>query len=127
MYRDRLNPFEYYTDEEFIRRYRFSKDTTHRIVEIVGPNVAKVTKRNHVLPVHIQITCALQYYATGTFQQTVGDTLRISQPTMSRVIKDVSIAIAMLSPRYIKYPRNQGELSNEFQQIQGFPQVNVYS
>lgn len=38
-----------------------------------------------------QLLTALQYYAIGTFQSTVGDVLQISQPSTCRCIRDLSL------------------------------------
>ena len=118
------NPFEYFDEEDFIKRYRFSKDRVHFIIDVLEDDHLKhVTNRNHAIPVHLQVTAALQYYATGTFQQTVGDTICLSQPTISRIVKDVSTALARRGRDFIKFPDEVIPMVQEFKDIRGFPQV----
>ena len=35
VFHDRLNPFEAYEDDEFVRRYRFSKNGIHDLCELL--------------------------------------------------------------------------------------------
>lgn len=122
-YRERLNPFEYYNETEFLKRYRFTKVATEELIRTLQHQLERATARSHAVPVHLQVTAALQFYATGTFQMTVGDTIHLSQPTMSRIIRNVSVAIAVHSRQYIKYPEHFGQLAVDFQDIAGFPNV----
>jgi len=119
---ERKDPFKCLSDQEFFRRYRFSKETVRVISDIVCDDLQRETKRNNALPVDIQVTMALQYFATGTFQQIVGDTLNISQPSISRIIKNVSIALARKSDRYIKINNeNINRKKQDFYNIAHFP------
>lgn len=53
---------------------------------------------------------ALQVYATGTFQNTVGNVLRISQPSVCRAVRDVSIALVRIARHHINFPDNLAEV-----------------
>lgn len=67
--RDAQNPFEYYNDVEFKRRYRFSKTS---ILEGILPRIEEpLTKiNNRGLPVSpvFQLLICLRFYATASFQ-----------------------------------------------------------
>lgn len=51
-----------------------------------------------------QVLMALQFYATGTFQTVVGNVLSFSQSSVSRSVYSVSVALCVLSKRYISFP-----------------------
>ncbi len=125
VYRDRLNPFENYDNEEFIKRYRFTKQTTQDIIELISDQLQSDTQRNKAIPPFLQVLTALQFYATGTFQQTVGDTINLSQPSVCRIVKQVSIAIASQSRDIIKYPDNLRQVATDLEQIDHFPRVRM--
>lgn len=69
---------------------------------------------------------ALRFFATGTFQNIVGDATGLSQQSVSDIVQKVSFAIATLNDEFIYMPRNRDELQNNFQQfyeIGSFPTV----
>lgn len=48
-----------------------------------------------------QLTVALSFYASGTFQQTIGDNFNISQPAVCQIIKQVSKSLATKSNEFV--------------------------
>ena len=70
--------------------------------------------RSHAIEAKVKLYSTLQFYATGTFLQTIGDLSGISVASMSRIVNETSKAIASLSRNYIFMPRNQQELQNNF-------------
>lgn len=100
---------------------------TLELVDMVRDEVEHATQRNMAVPCLLQVLCALQFYATGTFQQTVGDTIKISQPSVCRIINRVSKAFARKLRYFVKYPTNNNELRltrESFFEIGGFPNVS---
>jgi hypothetical protein len=67
--RNVFDPFEYYHNDEFEKRYRFSKVV---VVEIIIPlvirNLEKPTNRGLPVPPLLQLLIALKFCATGNFQ-----------------------------------------------------------
>jgi hypothetical protein len=54
-----------------------------------------------------QVLIALQFYAAGSFQTVVGNVLRLSQPSVSRAVRSVSVALCAISQRHINFfPEN---------------------
>lgn len=51
-----------------------------------------------------QVLIALQFYATGTFQTVVGNVLKVSHASVSRCVRDVSLALSRQSNNYISFP-----------------------
>ena len=103
--RDRTNPFETYTDEEFKRRFRFEKRTVELLLELISSDLEHSSAKNNVIPPVLQLSVALRFYAIGHFQTTDGDLIGISQPSVCRIIERVSLSIA-----------SRGNISSHFHQ-----------
>ena len=92
--RDRSNPLEVFSDEEFKCRFRFRKETVLSLMQLLSADLEHGVPRNNFIPPILQITVTLRFYATGHFQITDGDLFGLSQPSVCRIIKRVSQAIA---------------------------------
>ena len=67
--RDAQNPFEWWRDIEFLRRYRFSKDgVRYRLLPLVEDGLSKPTQRGLPIAPVLQLLLALRFYATASFQ-----------------------------------------------------------
>ncbi|XP_062570042.1 putative nuclease HARBI1 [Saccostrea cucullata] len=93
IFRDRLNPLDAYDDAEILSRYRMTRHCLMDVIDMVRKDVSHETKRSHALTPEEQTFAALRYYATGSFQQVIGDILGLSQPSVSRAVKNVSNAL----------------------------------
>lgn len=79
---------------------------------MIADRVQRLTNaRRAISPLH-QLLVALQFYATGTFQNTVGNVLHISQTSVSRCVRDVSIALSEIARDQIVFPENLIEVFN---------------
>jgi len=67
-------------------------------------DVRRRTNRSYAIPVLLAVLTYLRFAATGAIQLMVGDTLALSQPTISRLCKHVGEAISGLAGRYIQCP-----------------------
>ncbi|XP_064639594.1 putative nuclease HARBI1 [Lineus longissimus] len=125
VFRDRLHPLDEYDDVELYQRYRFDRQTILEVIDVVGDELDPITLRNHALPRELKVLAALRFYATGSFQLNVGDTVHVSQPNMSRVVTQVTAALLPLLPRVVQFPRNQDipNMVDEFHEIANFPGV----
>jgi len=70
--------------------------------------------RSHAVSAENKLFVALRFYATGSFQNLLGDSCGVSQQTTSRIVKEVSNAIAMLKDEFIFMPRNVDALRKNF-------------
>ncbi len=52
-----------------------------------------------------QLLTALRFYATGSMQCLLGDAASISQPSVSRIVTEVTDALVNVAPQFIKMPR----------------------
>ena len=123
--RDRSNPLELFEDKEFILRFRFNKDNVYYLINLLRNDLQPLTRRNKAIPPYLQVLIALQFYATGGFQITVGDLIRVHQSTVCRIVKRVSVPLARKKNRFIKFPqgRNVQVAMQTFHDIAAFPQV----
>lgn len=67
--RDGHNPFDFYNENEFKRRFRFSKEAImHGLLLKIEENLTKINKRGLPIPHVLQLLIYLRFYATGSFQ-----------------------------------------------------------
>ncbi len=73
----------------------------------------------------LQVCVALRYYATGSMQNLVGDSIQIHKSTVCRVIHRVSLALCHHMKNDICMPSINGQNTNrqKFHAIAGFPDV----
>ena len=115
-----------FTDEELHARYRFRRESILFSTSLAAGDISRNTRRNHSLPPLHQVLIALRFYASGSFLQVIGDTFGVDKSTVSMVITDVSRALIVKQPRFIKWPLTNGEcatIKNEFYLRGGFPCV----
>lgn len=63
-----LNPFEKFSELQFVKRYRFSMDIVrHRILPLIY-DVNANGRRGLPVPPYIKLTTALRFFATGSYQ-----------------------------------------------------------
>jgi len=67
--RDKENPFEFFNEEEFKKRFRFSKDSImYGILPLVEEGLAKINNRGLPISPVLQLLICLRFYATASFQ-----------------------------------------------------------
>lgn len=67
--RDAENPFDFYAEHHFKRRYRFSKETVRdALLPLIYQQLTTITNRGLPLAPIEQLFVALRFYATGDFQ-----------------------------------------------------------
>ncbi len=99
-------------DEWLMSRFRLPRAVLLDICHALGPALQRGSRRNHAVPVPLQVLTTLGFLATGTFQRELADRSGISQPTFSRIMPDVLGGIIGLSQRYIDFPYTMGEQAN---------------
>ena len=57
--------------------------------------------------------------------QVLGDTTGVDKSTVSRIVRNVSLELASLAPRFITWPNEEesSTIKSEFYKISGFPGV----
>lgn len=67
--RNGLNPFEFYNDMEFKKRYRFNKESVlHGILPKIEEGIGKINNRGLPIPPAMKLLICLRFYATASFQ-----------------------------------------------------------
>ncbi|XP_020299384.1 putative nuclease HARBI1, partial [Pseudomyrmex gracilis] len=103
--RDWINPFQFYSNREFKRRFRFNKESIlYGILPKIEEGLANINNRGLPVPPVFQVLICLRFYATGSFQQVLGDTIIVSQPTVSRIVFRISVLLARIFNQFIKMP-----------------------
>ena len=126
VFRDRLHPLDAYDDMEIIRRYRLSREIILELYDLIRDDLDPKTQRNHAIPGLLQLFCALRYYASGTLQHVIGDSIGIQRSSVSRIITRVTNSICAVRRRYITFPQTRDsmqQVAEGFYQIANFPRV----
>ena len=116
---------EDYSGEELRCRYRFGRDSLEFLTEILQNDLQRDTKRNQALSPTLQILVALRFFACGSFFQVIGDTVGLPKSSVSRVVSDVSLALAKKQREFISWPSplEIQEVKRGFYDKGGFPGV----
>ena len=99
-----------FTDEELRSRYRFGRESIEFLSELLRDDLERDTSRNHALSTTVQVLVALRFFASGSFLQVIGDTLGLSKSSVSRIISQVSLALAQKQRNFIKWPSTEEEI-----------------
>lgn len=118
-------PFDSYDEHDFKARFRFSKHSVMEFLELFAHRIQPLTNRSKSISAMNQLLITLRYYATGAFQQVIGDTFNIHKSTICRVIKKVSTCICQMKERFISMPTEQeiNQVVLDFYSIAGFPRT----
>jgi hypothetical protein len=119
---EKQDPFYMYSDQEFKSRFRFTKECVRdKILPIVQEKLS--CKYGSQLSPLLQLLTALRFYGCGAFQTIIGDSGQVSQSSVHRIIKNVSIAIATEREQFIKFPTlaEAAATKIEFMKISQFP------
>lgn len=117
------------SDEKFVKLFRLTKPLVRNLIRDLTPYM-KQRQRRSMLDNTIKVLTALNFFAHGSHQTSIGQNLylAISQPSVSRCINEVVNALneANIMNRWIKFPRTLNELKNlrqQFYEHQRFPGV----
>ncbi|XP_041975889.1 putative nuclease HARBI1 isoform X2 [Aricia agestis] len=116
----RINYMQSLDETDFTFRFRLSKPAVELLLNEIMPFIRVTSSRNYgVSPLH-QLLLSLRFYALGTMLISVADFVGVSKSTASRIVRDISSAIARLYDKYIFVHQNGAE---KFYTIAGFPRV----
>uniref|UniRef100_UPI00359005CE putative nuclease HARBI1 n=1 Tax=Myxine glutinosa TaxID=7769 RepID=UPI00359005CE len=126
IFEDRCNPLEKYDDIKFVWRYRLSKESFRWLLDLVKDDLDQPTMRSNALNPLQQLSVALRFYASASFQLDVGDMGGVSQATCCKVIHRVTAAICAKKTHFIHFPDTPEErrtVTQGFHEISRFPGV----
>jgi nuclease HARBI1 len=121
--RERLDPFQVYNAEEFRRRFHLRKELVRWLIQRLNASLKRQYDSKRGLTVSDQVLIALRFYATGSFQIVCGDTIHVSQASISRCIMAVTKALLSLRETVIQFPDDLNVVKKAFYEINAFPGV----
>ncbi|XP_069131659.1 putative nuclease HARBI1 [Argopecten irradians] len=112
-------------EREFRERYRFSLINIQFILNLIRPSLITMTRRSKAVSPLLQLLVALRYFATGSFFRLIGDSVGLSEATVSRCVHRVATALCGIGRRYISFPTDRQLLKTkqEFYNLSRFPNV----
>ena len=122
IYRDRIDQFDQFSDRELVSRYRFGRADFMWLVGELGADLS-TTPRGHNIPPVMQITIALRFFASGSFQEVVGDNVGVTRMTICRCIHRVASALARRTIQWVHFERDASATKRAFMAIANFPNV----
>ena len=82
IFRDRRNPLDAFDDMEMFEKFRFHRENIMTLTEELEPHLIQNGRRGGLLPAILQVCLTLRFFfATGTFQDTIGEMIGVSQST----------------------------------------------
>lgn len=144
IFRNRINHFQIWDDQEFLVRFRISREGVTEVLHKIEESISHVTNRlvnvfyklckllymlfcrNQAVDPLTQLLLTLRFYASGSMIITTGDFVGIHKSTASRSIARVTRAIAALAQEYIQMPSEEDDISKvktKFYELARFPKV----
>ncbi|XP_067128935.1 putative nuclease HARBI1 [Centruroides vittatus] len=127
IFRPQIDAFDLH-DEHFRRLFRLSKEVALNLINTLRPTLKEQTRRS-ALSVQTRVLAAVRFFACGSYQLGIGQdfTLNISQKSVSRAIRSVSVAIRdNLLKDWVRMPFNvqdHAQLKQQFYEKYSFPGV----
>jgi len=121
----RQNPLEM-SDENFIKEFRMTKDDVSFLNSLLKEDLVSRGKRQCDLTAKEKILISLKTLASGSFQNSVKDSLIVSQPTVSRCVNEFVEAVCKKANQFIYMPRTASEretIKQGFYNVARFPGV----
>ncbi|KAH7977634.1 hypothetical protein HPB49_003063 [Dermacentor silvarum] len=98
-------------DNDSSTHFRLSKETVRSLCKELAAELE--AERATGLSVERKVLCALRFFATGSFQASVGseETIRVSQSTVSECVRRVAEAVVNAGARnkWVHFPRTSKE------------------
>ena len=106
-------------------RYRFGRDAIHCITNLLCDDLIRDTDRNFALIPDVQVLIALRFLANSSFIQVFGETFGVDKSTVSRIVRNVYLALSRTRDMLIRWPLNEEKetIKNGFYDIASFPGV----
>jgi hypothetical protein len=71
-YRLRKNPLDKFSESEFKKRYRLSKDTALYVVNLIRNDIKSASNRAVDVSPELQLLITLRFYSRGSYQLELG-------------------------------------------------------
>ncbi|KAI5754193.1 hypothetical protein M8J77_006645 [Diaphorina citri] len=117
------NPMEILTDLEFVKDYHMSKEVVRDMLLPLLQNDAD--PRGAPVPPTLMGLTLLSYLATSSFQNMCGKIVKLSQPTVCKIVNMTSKTLALKMSDFIKFPppNQMNDIHVQFYALARFPGV----
>ena len=121
-YRVHESPLTELHEQDFFRRYRFSKHF-RTLLDLFADDLKHPTARSCALSPELQLCIALRFYASGSFLEVIGDTANVHKSTVSRVVNSVTSVLCRRLDKFVCFPDNLQQLKADFFELAGMPGI----
>ncbi|MEL6804794.1 MAG: hypothetical protein AAFO91_13540, partial [Bacteroidota bacterium] len=114
------------SDRALQAKYRLPRMEIERLLRVVSPHIRRPTRRNFALSPKVQLLATLRFYASGSFQEVVGDATGLSKASVSRCVAAVTPVLVRHARNHIKMPSTREEVREVhrgFHNMAGIPRV----
>jgi len=73
VFRNRIDPFDIYSDSEFRQKYRLTKECARYVITLVERRLRPLRGIIHCITPALQVLITLRYYAKGCYQVELGE------------------------------------------------------
>ncbi|GFO47177.1 low quality protein: putative nuclease harbi1 [Plakobranchus ocellatus] len=102
--RDRSNPLDFMNDVDLHCKFRFVRADILSIIALIHDVINYENQRGLALSSSLQVLIALRFYATGGFQDVIGELVGVTQVTVSRTLRRVTNALYQQVGSFIRMP-----------------------
>lgn len=122
VFRDRYNPIEILSDDQFIEVYRLRKTS---VIELINQGLASepTTARSYGVPGINQFCIALSILATGATFRKTAELFGVGKSSVQRIFWNIITNIANEAHRYINLPEDINYAAQQFFRIGKIPNV----
>ena len=82
-------PLDIYDDIDLYSRFRIPRAEIQKITDLLAEDL----QHDGALSPSLQVCLALRYFATGSFQNLVGDSIQVHKSTACRAIRTVALSL----------------------------------
>ncbi|KAJ8720568.1 hypothetical protein PYW08_006033 [Mythimna loreyi] len=102
-----VSAVEELTNTEFIKTSRLGKAEVRALTIKLTPLLPRQRRKDAITP-NLKILIALAFYATGSYQTLVGQSVfhNVSQTTVSRAVRQVTEALNSIFLQYVIWPKH---------------------
>nr|XP_055053771.1 putative nuclease HARBI1 [Misgurnus anguillicaudatus] len=114
------------SDETIVKKFRLPREQILQLLDLVGPELSRQTRRSYPLSPEIQLLAALRFYAVGSFLEVVGDGYGLSKTSVWLCVHSVTNVLLRHATDYIRMPFTMHEVMEThqgFHAIAGIPRV----
>ncbi|XP_056408416.1 putative nuclease HARBI1 isoform X1 [Hyla sarda] len=98
-----------FTEDEVLQHFRLSKFAIQQLYDEIKENIDSKTQRSNAIRGMTKVIAVLHYLASGSFQYCIAGKLGFTQPTFSRILRQVVEAIGKISNQYVRFPYTADE------------------